>query len=249
VPEESEREIHSPKLAWSAAWHLRPWHCRGRGDLSLQPVRRQLAAGQEGREFIEQPKWVKAGIVVAALIFLYNISMTVLAGKKTAITNILLAGPLGLSLLFLFAFVQPRQPGARTSMYWWYIVHLWVEGVWELVMASILAFLMLKLTGVDREVVEKWLYVIVATGAVLGHPWHRPPLLLDRHAGLLAVDRLDLLQLRNRALLRDDVLRLRDGLEGPPRPPEQGRAAVVLGCACWPSSAPGSGASCTRCTG
>jgi len=30
------------------------------------------------------------------------------------------------------------------------------------VMASILAFLMLKLTGVDREVVEKWLYIIAA---------------------------------------------------------------------------------------
>ena len=44
-------------------------------------------------------------------------------------------------------------------MYWWYVVHLWVEGVWELVMAAILAFLIIKMTGVDREVVEKWLYV------------------------------------------------------------------------------------------
>jgi hypothetical protein len=206
--------------------------------------------GKEGREFLEQPKWVKVGIVVAALIFLYNITMTVLKpGKKTAITNILLLGLWGLALLFLFAFYNPDNL-ALDKMYWWYVVHLWVEGVWELIMASILAFLMLKLTGVDREVVEKWLYVIVATGAVLGHPRHRPPLLLDRHAGLLAVDRLDLLVARGRPVLRDDVLCLRDGLEGPPRPSEQGGAAVVLGCAtCWPSSAPASGASCTRCTG
>ncbi len=42
-------------------------------------------------------------------------------------------------------------------------MHLWVEGTWGLVMAAILAFLMLKLTGVVREVIEKWLYVIVAT--------------------------------------------------------------------------------------
>lgn len=53
-------------------------------------------------------------------------------------------------------------------MYWWYVVHIWVEGVWELVMASILAFMMLKLTGVDREVVEKWLYVIVALALFTG---------------------------------------------------------------------------------
>ncbi|MCK5237179.1 MAG: cbb3-type cytochrome c oxidase subunit I, partial [Deltaproteobacteria bacterium] len=36
-----------------------------------------------------------------------------------------------------------------------------VEGVWELIMASFLSFLLIKLTGVDREVAEKWLYVIV----------------------------------------------------------------------------------------
>lgn len=35
-------------------------------------------------------------------------------------------------------------------------------------MAAILAFLMLKLTGVDREVVEKWLYVIVGTALFSG---------------------------------------------------------------------------------
>jgi len=47
------------------------------------------------------------------------------------------------------------------SFFRWWVVHLWVEGVWELVMGGILAYLLIKLTGVDREVIEKWLYVIV----------------------------------------------------------------------------------------
>ena len=47
------------------------------------------------------------------------------------------------------------------SFYRWWVVHLWVEGVWELIMGGILCFLLIKLTGVDREVVEKWLYIIV----------------------------------------------------------------------------------------
>src|SRR4029079_10476871 len=47
------------------------------------------------------------------------------------------------------------------SFWRWWVVHLWVEGVWELIMGGILAFLLIKLTGVDREIVEKWLYVIV----------------------------------------------------------------------------------------
>ncbi|HND84465.1 MAG TPA: cbb3-type cytochrome c oxidase subunit I, partial [Pseudobdellovibrionaceae bacterium] len=46
--------------------------------------------------------------------------------------------------------------------YWrWWVVHLWVEGVWELIMGAILSFLLIKLTGVDREIIEKWLYIIV----------------------------------------------------------------------------------------
>ncbi len=120
-----------------------------------------------GREFLEQPLWVKFGILVAALIFLFNISMTVLAGKKTAITNVLLMGLWLLSLLWVFAFINPDNL-SLDKMYWWFVVHLWVEATWELVMASILAFLLLKLTGVDREVVEKWLYVIVATALFSG---------------------------------------------------------------------------------
>jgi nitric oxide reductase subunit B len=47
------------------------------------------------------------------------------------------------------------------SFYRWWVVHLWVEGVWELIMGALLCYLLIKLTGVDREVVEKWLYIIV----------------------------------------------------------------------------------------
>jgi nitric oxide reductase subunit B len=41
------------------------------------------------------------------------------------------------------------------------VVHLWVEGVWELILGAMLAFLLIRLSGADREVMEKWLYVIV----------------------------------------------------------------------------------------
>jgi nitric oxide reductase subunit B len=123
--------------------------------------------GKEGREFLEQPLWVKLGIVVAALIFLYNVTMTVLKGRKTAITNVLLLGLWGIAIFFLFSLYNPSNL-SLDKMFWWYVVHIWVEGVWELVMASILAYLMLKLTGVDREVVEKWLYAIVALSLFTG---------------------------------------------------------------------------------
>ena len=159
VPEESERELYSTKLAYLQLILLMVG--------TIGAVISYLFGIHEGREFLEQPLWVKLGILVAALIFLFNISMTVLAGKKTAITNVLLMGLWLLSLLWIFAFINPDNL-SLDKMYWWFVVHLWVEATWELVMAAILAFILLKLTGVDREVVEKWLYVIVATALFSG---------------------------------------------------------------------------------
>ena len=93
--------------------------------------------------------------------------MTIPAGRKTAITNVLLTGLWLLSLLWIFVFITPDNL-SLDKLYWWFVVHLWVERTSELVMSAILAFLMLKLTSVDREVVEKWLYVIIATALFSG---------------------------------------------------------------------------------
>ena len=159
LPEEAEREIFSVKLAYIQLAILVVG--------TLGAVVSYLMGIHEGREFLEQPLWVKFGILVAAVIFLVNVSLTVLAGRKTAITNVLLLGLWLLSLLWIFAFINPDNL-SLDKMYWWFVVHLWVEATWELVMAAILAFLMLKLTGVDREVVEKWLYVICGTALFSG---------------------------------------------------------------------------------
>ncbi|WP_417807843.1 cbb3-type cytochrome c oxidase subunit I [Thioclava sp.] len=167
IPEEAEREIHSPFLAYLQLGILVLGTAGVVVTYLFSLFKGSLMFGYSGREFIEQPMWVKMGIAVAGVIFLYNISMTVLKGRKTAITNILLLGLWLLVLLFLFAFYNPANL-ALDKQYWWFIVHLWVEATWELVMASILAFLMLKLTGVDREVVEKWLYVIAALALFSG---------------------------------------------------------------------------------
>lgn len=167
IPEECEREIHSPRLAYLQLAIILAGTLGVVATYLFNLFEGHWLLGKEGREFIEQPVWVKVGIVAAALIFLYNVTMTLLKGRKTAISNILVLGMWGLALLFLFAFYNPENL-SLDKQYWWYIVHLWVEGVWELIMASILAYLMLKLTGVDREVVEKWLYVIVAAALFSG---------------------------------------------------------------------------------
>lgn len=159
VPEEAEREIESPMLAYIQLALLMFG--------TLAAVIGYLFGIHGGREFLEQPMWVKLAIVVVALLFLYNISMTVLKGRRTAISIVLLLGMWGIAVFWLFAIYNPINL-SLDKMYWWYVVHVWVEGVWELVMASILAFLVIKMTGVDREVIEKWLYAIVGLALFSG---------------------------------------------------------------------------------
>ncbi len=173
VPEESETELYSPKLAWAMFWvFLVAGALTILSYLAMPYARLAELSGNNivqtmGREFLEQPLPTKAGIVVVALAFLFNITMTVLRGRKTAISSILLLGLWGLALFFLFSFYNPSNL-VLDKYYWWGVVHLWVEGVWELILGALLAFVLIKVTGVDREVIEKWLYVIITLTLITG---------------------------------------------------------------------------------
>ncbi len=173
VPEETETELHSPKLALALFWiFLVAAALTVIGYLAVPYARLAELTGNDllptmGREFLEQPTITKIGIVVVALGFLFNVTMTVLKGRKTAITSVLLLGLWGLALLFLFAFYNPDNL-VKDKFYWWFVVHLWVEGVWELILAAILGYVLIKITGVDREVIDKWLYVIITLALVTG---------------------------------------------------------------------------------
>lgn len=173
VPEESETELYSPKLAIILFWVFAAAGVLTILGYLLVPYS-TLAhiTGNEyfptmGREFLEQPTITKIGIVVVALGFLFNLGMTVLKGKKTAINMVLMTGLIGLAVFFLFSFYNPTNL-ALDKYFWWFVVHLWVEGVWELIMGAILAYVLVKITGVDREVIEKWLYVIIAMALITG---------------------------------------------------------------------------------
>ncbi|MFN3884326.1 MAG: cbb3-type cytochrome c oxidase subunit I [Rhodocyclaceae bacterium] len=173
IPEEAETELFSPKLAIALFWiFLVAAGLTVVGYLTVPYARLAAMTGNDllptmGREFLEQPTITKLGIVVVALAFLFNVTLTVLKGRKTAINTVLLIGLWGLAVLFLFSFVNPHNV-VRDKFYWWWVVHLWVEGVWELILGSILAFVLIKITGVDREVIEKWLYVIITLTLVTG---------------------------------------------------------------------------------
>ncbi len=173
VPEESERELWSPKLAMLTFW---VFAAAGVATIlgylfvpyaTLAEVTFNELLPTMGREFLEQPTITKIGIVIVVLAFILNIGMTVLKGRRTVITVVLLTGLVGLAVFFLFAFYVPENL-VLDKFFWWYVVHLWVEGVWELILGAILSFVLIKVTGVDREHIDKWLYLIIAMTLVSG---------------------------------------------------------------------------------
>ena len=173
IPEETETELYSPKLALITFWvFLAAGAATVLGYLLVPYASLAKLTGNDllatmGREFLEQPLPTKIGIVVVALSFLFNVVMTMLKGRKTAISLVLVLGLVGLAVFFLFSFYNPHNL-VKDKYYWWWVVHLWVEGVWELILGAILAFVLIKITGVDREVVEKWLYVIITMTLITG---------------------------------------------------------------------------------
>jgi len=157
VVEESETEVWSPGLA---NIHLVGFVIGG-----VAAIVGYLFGWTDGREFLEQPFIIKLAITVVVLAFVLNIIMTIIKGGRwTSVQIVLVMGLVGAALFFLPALgnhVGVYDNLSVDKFFWWWTVHLWVEGVWELIMGAMLSFLLLKLTGVDREVLEKWLYVIV----------------------------------------------------------------------------------------
>lgn len=153
IPDESEQDLYSVPLAYVQlvslvivgvialiGFHVNWW---------------------EGRKFLEIPRPLDFLVVINVLMFLFNIGMTIFRAKRYTTSSIVLyLGLFSAALLYLPGMIY-FDSQTMDSFFRWWVVHLWVEGVWELIMGSILAYLLIKLTGVDREVIEKWLYVIV----------------------------------------------------------------------------------------
>jgi nitric oxide reductase subunit B len=128
-----------------------------------------------GNKMLEQPFPLKIVIVIVMLMFLYNILMTIKrAGRWTVTEGVLVAGLALAAVLYLPALIEYENYTVSIFYRWW-TIHLWVEGVWEMIQGGLLAYLLIRLSGADREVMEKWLYVIVGLvfmAGILGTAHH-----------------------------------------------------------------------------
>lgn len=115
----------------------------------------------EGREYIEAPRWADIGIVVVMLIFFYNVAATFAKGQCSGIAGVLTLDLVALAGLYLAGMFYATNISVD-QYWWWWVIHLWVEATWEVLVGCIMAWSLMKLLGVRRQVVQTWLYIEVA---------------------------------------------------------------------------------------
>ncbi|OQX49533.1 MAG: nitric-oxide reductase [Epsilonproteobacteria bacterium 4484_20] len=99
----------------------------------------------EGREYLEAPRWADIGIVVVVLIFYWNVFATYMKGKRTGIMTVMVANLMALAGLYLAGMFFTDNI-SMDQFWWWWVIHLWVEA---------------KIIGAKREIVEMWLWIEV----------------------------------------------------------------------------------------
>jgi len=114
----------------------------------------------EGREYIEAPRWADIGIVAVMLVFFYNVAATFSKGRWSGIAGVLtldliaLAGLYGAGMFYLTNITADQY-------WWWWVIHLWVEATWEVLVGCIMAWSLMHLLGARRKIVQTWLYIEV----------------------------------------------------------------------------------------
>lgn len=115
----------------------------------------------EGREYIEAPRWADLGVVAVLGVFFYNVAATFAKGRWSGIAGVLTLDLIALAGLYLAGMFYLTNL-SLDQYWWWWVVHLWVEATWEVLVGCIMAWSLMHLVGVRRRIVETWLYVEVA---------------------------------------------------------------------------------------
>ena len=96
----------------------------------------------EGREYIEAPRWADIGIVLCMAAIFYNVAGTFVAGKWSGISGVLVLDLIALAGLYLAGMFHTTN--LPLDQYWWWVIHLWVEATWEVLVGCIMAWGLMK---------------------------------------------------------------------------------------------------------
>ncbi|HSQ64312.1 MAG TPA: cbb3-type cytochrome c oxidase subunit I [Polyangiaceae bacterium] len=130
---------------------------------------------QQGLEYLEGGRITDILLLVGFATLMYIVVHVFPSVRKWSEIHWGLAiGLGGLATMWLFAFVSARSLDLQ-EYFRWYVVHYWVEGVWEILHISLVGFLLQKFFDADeREVgfAVFWGVALVALTGLIGNAHH-----------------------------------------------------------------------------
>lgn len=123
----------------------------------------------EGREYVEAGRLWDILLTAGLLSVVYNVGMTIHERKREMSSPILVlaAGAVGSILMYVPGEIWFDSLVAAEYFRWW-VVHYWVEAAFELIAAGAIALILLSITDVRREIIEKYLAIEVALVLITG---------------------------------------------------------------------------------
>lgn len=130
---------------------------------------------QEGLEYIEGGRITDVLILVGFLMFSWIVYRTLPPRREWNEFHWGIAlGVGGLTLVWTFGFLFFPEVD-KQEYFRWYIVHYWVEGVWEVIHITLVGFLLMKMFGASRKVAGYavfWGVSLVLLSGLIGNGHH-----------------------------------------------------------------------------
>lgn len=137
--------------------------------------------GHQGWEYLELGRIWQAVLVVGMLIWLYIVFRAIKSALKKetdkgGLTHLLFYAAIAVPFFYIFAFFF--NPGTNFTMadYWrWWIIHLWVEGIFEVFAVVVIGFLMVRMKLVTKDSTVRALlfqFILLLGGGVIGIGHH-----------------------------------------------------------------------------
>jgi nitric oxide reductase subunit B len=137
--------------------------------------------GHQGWEYLEMGRFWQILFAVGMIIWLFIMFRGIRSALKRetdkgGLVHLLFYAAIAVPLFYFFAFFI--QPGTSYTMadYWrWWIVHLWVEGVFEVFAVVVIGFLLVQMKLVTKSSTIKALYfqiILILGSGVLGIGHH-----------------------------------------------------------------------------
>jgi nitric oxide reductase subunit B len=136
--------------------------------------------GTQGYEYVELGRFWQLLLIVGMIIWLVLVVRAILPALKNekdagGLTHVLLYSAITIPAFYMWGLMYNQKTDLSDAEYWrWWVVHLWVEGFFEVFATVVLSFVLVKISAISARFAERVIYfsIILYLGAGIVGTFH-----------------------------------------------------------------------------